>query len=102
MPLHIDYRFEVLLFIIVPPSTLGLFMKDNFNKAIGRNVSTRRKDLQMTQMTLAHEARLDLSFISRLERGVVNSSVESLLRISEVLGCTVRDLIPETNKPTSE
>jgi transcriptional regulator with XRE-family HTH domain len=76
-------------------------MKDNFNKAIGRNVSTRRKALQMTQMTLAHESRLDLSFISRLERGVVNSSIESLMRISEVLGCTVRDLIPESNNPTT-
>lgn len=74
-------------------------MTDNFNKAIGKNVSTRRKALKMTQMTLAYEAHLDLSFISRLERGVVNSSVESLIRISNALGCTVRDLIPESNNP---
>lgn len=99
---HIGYRFEAGLFIIVPYLLLGLFMKDNFNKALGRNISNRRKDRNLTQMALAHQTGLDLSYISRLERGVVNSSVESLLKISDSLGCTVKELIPESNNPVAK
>lgn len=77
-------------------------MNKNFNKALGRAVSARRKDSQLTQMALAHKTGLDLSYISRLERGVVNSSVESLLKISDALGCTVKDLIPDSNSPESK
>lgn len=77
-------------------------MKTTFNKVLGKNVKTRRKDLELTQMQLATSTSLDLSFISRLERGVVNSSVESLIKISDALGCNAIDLMPKTNYPKKE
>lgn len=77
-------------------------MNQNFNKALGRGISTRRKARNLTQLALSHQTGLDLSYISRLERGIVNSSIDSLLKISEALGCTVKELMPDSNNPTPQ
>jgi transcriptional regulator with XRE-family HTH domain len=77
-------------------------MKTTFNKVLGKNIKSRRTGLGMTQMQLAVSTSIDMSFISRLERGVVNSSVESLIKISDALGCNVIDIIPKTNYPKKE
>lgn len=50
-----------------------------------------RKDLSMTQ--LAAKAGLSLSIISFLERGLRNPTLETLLRITEVLEIELSELL---------
>lgn len=78
---------------------LGSTMNDKFLKKLGRNISDRRKANQLTQLSLSHATGVDTSYISRLERGIANASVDSLLKIATALNCTVKDLIPDSNNP---
>lgn len=62
---------------------------------IGRAIKRKRLHLRLSQMALAEQSELDLSYVGRIERGEVNPSLEKLLKIAQVLGCSVRDLLLE-------
>ena len=53
---------------------------------IGANVRRLRSKGGFTQEQLAEMAELEPSFIQKVERGVSNVSVESLVRLAEALG----------------
>ncbi|WP_240224422.1 helix-turn-helix domain-containing protein [Rheinheimera hassiensis] len=74
-------------------------MNKHFLIALGKNIQYRRKQKQLTQLSLCHATGIDLSYISRIERGQVNMSVEALLKISDALDCELKALIPDTNLP---
>lgn len=74
-------------------------MNDKFFKTLGRNICDKRKANKLTQLSLSHETGVDPSYISRLERGIANASLDSLLKIATALNCTVKDLIPDSNNP---
>jgi transcriptional regulator with XRE-family HTH domain len=62
---------------------------------IGNAIKRKRLQLRLSQMALAEQSELDLSYVGRIERGEVNPSIEKLLKIAQVLGCPVRDLLLE-------
>lgn len=62
---------------------------------VGKVIKRKRLHLRLSQMALAEQSGLDLSYVGRIERGEVNPSLEKLFNISQVLGCPVRDLLPE-------
>ena len=62
-------------------------------RLLGESVRSHRKEAGFSQEKLAEKAELSTVFISRVERGVANSSVDSLVRIARALKIQVKDLI---------
>lgn len=46
-----------------------------------------------TQEELAEASNLHRSYVSQIERGLVNPSIETLARIAEALGVSICDLL---------
>ena len=63
-------------------------MKTNLGEAIKRE----RFALGLSQDELARRAGLHCSYVSDLERGARNPSVESILKIADALAVTVAEL----------
>jgi transcriptional regulator with XRE-family HTH domain len=64
-------------------------------KKLGETVRHYRKQELLSQEKLAEKAELSTVFISDVERGVENISVDALARIAKALGVRVRDLVSE-------
>lgn len=60
--------------------------------ALGRRVKQCRHAADKSQETLAFEAQVDRTYISAIERGVANPSIETLASICHVLGVTLAEL----------
>ena len=60
---------------------------------IGNNVRKRRIRLGWTMMDLAFEAGIDYRQLGRIERGEHNFKIISLVRITDALGCNLKDII---------
>jgi transcriptional regulator with XRE-family HTH domain len=61
-------------------------MTQIFRKAVGQNVRTFRKRLDLTQEELAEKAGLHWTYISGVERGRYNVSLDSLETLAKALG----------------
>lgn len=61
-------------------------------KRLGKNITQMREKRKLTQYKLAKEIFTDQSNLARIEDGKVNPTVKTLLRISLVLKCKVKDL----------
>jgi transcriptional regulator with XRE-family HTH domain len=59
----------------------------------GRLLRELRLEAGLTQDELAHRASVDLSFVSRMERGLTQPSIGTFLVLSKVLRITPVDLI---------
>jgi transcriptional regulator with XRE-family HTH domain len=58
---------------------------DIYLKEFGNNLRRIRKDKGFTMESVANEAEIEYRQLGRIERGEVNTTIISLLRISEVL-----------------
>jgi len=63
-----------------------------FLLAFGKNLRLLRKEKGLTQEELANELDVEISQISRIERGVISTSVSNCYKISKVLKISVQDL----------
>lgn len=61
-------------------------------KAFGENLKKKRKSKGFTQEQLANDLNVEISQISRLERGVLNTSVLNLKKITVALDISIADL----------
>ena len=61
--------------------------------AFGENLKKIRECKNITQAQLAIDWDFDVSVISRIERGVVNTSLSNLKLISKSLNIQIRDLL---------
>lgn len=68
------------------------FDKFSFLVAFGAHLKMIRLDKGMSQAQLAIDCDFDVSVISRIERGMVNTSVDNLRLIAEALGVEVQQL----------
>ncbi len=67
--------------------------KDNdYLKALGANLRLLRKSKSITMEELANEAEIEYRQLGRIERGEINTSVLSLLKLSDCLGVDIADL----------
>lgn len=57
----------------------------------GENLRNIRLAKGFTQEQLANEVGIEISQISRIERGVINTSISTLYSISLILGVSVSD-----------
>jgi transcriptional regulator with XRE-family HTH domain len=60
-------------------------------RLIGQRVRELRKDVGVTQHTLAEKAEVSVDFVSRVERGVCMPSMARLTSIAKVLNVSLRD-----------
>lgn len=81
------------------------FDEKKYIEKFGANFRNIRKSKNYTQERLAIETDLDLSYISRIERGLINITVVKLKRISDTLKIPLADFfnfdqikLTDTNK----
>lgn len=61
--------------------------------SFGRNLRHLRESKHLSQEALAFEAELSISQISRIERGIVNTSLSHIVSIARALGVEPKDLL---------
>jgi len=64
---------------------------DTYLKKLGDKIALIREKKKMSQYKLAKEIFTDQSNLARIEDGKVNPTVKTLLKISVVLKCKVKD-----------
>ena len=67
---------------------------------LGNRIKQIRKGLKLTQAQLADKAGLSTNFIALLENGKRSASVDTLLRISQVLKVDLKELFDFPEKKT--
>ena len=67
-------------------------------KILGNNIRMRRSILKLTQEELSEKTELHRTYISELERGLGNPSLESICRLADVLEI---DLCALLSRPSS-
>ena len=65
-----------------------------FLKALGRKVALARQARQLTQKQAAKLANISDRYLQRIEAGMVNLTMATLLRIARPLKAHPKDLIP--------
>lgn len=67
---------------------------------MGKRIRSARKWLGMTQEGLAARVGLSLSFVGHIERGTRKASIETIVKICEVLKLSLDELLAETPRFT--
>jgi transcriptional regulator with XRE-family HTH domain len=63
----------------------------NANFLVAQNLRRRRIMGGLSQEALAHEADVDRTYVSRIERGMENCTVAVLEKFARAIGCDIRD-----------
>ncbi|WP_299522477.1 helix-turn-helix transcriptional regulator [uncultured Lutibacter sp.] len=66
--------------------------ESDFLIAFGKNLRKYRKLKGFTQEQLANDLNIEISQISRIERGIINTSIGNINAISKVLKIDTKDL----------
>ena len=61
-------------------------------RQLGKRIIALRNEYNMSQADLSYEAEIDLSTLSRLERGILNISYITLYKIAKGCNNPVKDL----------
>jgi transcriptional regulator with XRE-family HTH domain len=61
-------------------------------KEFGNNLRKVRQQQNFTQELLAIRADIEISQISRIERGIINTSISQIINIANALGVHPREL----------
>ena len=63
---------------------------------VGESLRLRRTQLKMTQVDLSRKTGIKQPTISAIENGVNKPNLETLVLLSDVLGCSVSDLVGQS------
>ena len=63
-----------------------------YRRIVGQKVRAYRKQAGLSQEKLAEKASLSYKYLGEVERGYVNVSLDSLMRIARALKIRLRDL----------
>jgi transcriptional regulator with XRE-family HTH domain len=64
-----------------------------YRRTVGQQIRAYRKEAGLTQEKLAEKAGLSYKYLGEVERGVVNVSLDSLMRLAKALKVKVADLV---------
>ena len=64
-----------------------------YRRTVGQQIRSYRKEAGLTQEQLAEKASLSYKYLGEVERGIVNVSLDSLMRIAKALRLKVADLV---------
>lgn len=67
-------------------------MKNNYKK-FGQLVKSWRLRQKLTQEELAFNSKISVTYISKIENGVTNVSLDTICKIASGLGITVSELL---------
>lgn len=65
-----------------------------YRTAFGNNLRRLREQHQISQEDLAHTIGMSRRYLSGIERGEANPTLDQLLRLAEALGVEVAELMP--------
>lgn len=68
---------------------------ENLRTHLARNVKHYRGAKGISQERTALEAGIDRTMLSKIERGITNPSLDTLLKVANYLDVTVSDLLKE-------
>lgn len=66
---------------------------ESYRKILGRNVRAARKEMGWSQEDLAFETEIDRTYISGIERGVRNPSLDMIVKLAKTLRVTPSELL---------
>jgi transcriptional regulator with XRE-family HTH domain len=69
---------------------------DDILRTVGNRLRDARARAGLTQKQLGDRAAVKQSYIYELERGRTNITLNTLVKMADVLGMDVRDLLPQT------
>ena len=72
---------------------------DIYLKQFGNNLRRIRKDKGLSMEAVANEAEIEYRQLGRIERGEVNTTIVSLLRIAKILKVDIKILFDFDNEP---
>jgi transcriptional regulator with XRE-family HTH domain len=75
---------------------MGEGLKDPYAQLRGAMIRRMRKSQNLTLANLAEKAHVSLSFLSQVERGMINPSINSLRRIALALGTPLSHFFDES------
>jgi transcriptional regulator with XRE-family HTH domain len=64
-----------------------------YRRIVGQKIRAYRKQAGLSQEKLAERASLSYKYLGEVERGYVNVSLDSLMRIARTLKVKLRDLV---------
>ena len=67
---------------------------NNLAVKVGEKIRSVRKEKGFSQESLALHAKLDRSYMGRIERGEANITLEMLYQLAKVLECETKELLP--------
>ncbi|MGI8419224.1 MAG: helix-turn-helix domain-containing protein [Candidatus Levyibacteriota bacterium] len=73
---------------------MAYYFTGKIREEIGSNIRKARKQKGVKQVEVAVEAGLNTSYYGKIERGIVNPSLEKLYRIIRALGVRSSDILP--------
>lgn len=77
-------------------------MSENDNMMIGKRIKRFRTKAKLSQNQLAEKAEIDSNNLSRIERGLITPTLETVLKLSHALQITPNDILLESdNVPAS-
>lgn len=77
-------------------------MSEKNNVAIGKRVKQFRLNAKLNQNQLAEKAEIDSNNLSRIERGLITPTLDTVLKLSDALQVTPNDILLECyNVPTN-
>ncbi|BDY07063.1 helix-turn-helix transcriptional regulator [Ferrimonas sp. YFM] len=63
-------------------------------ETVGLKLRQQRKAAGISQEKLANIAKVDRSYVGRIERGEVNLTLDMLYKLADVIGCDAKALLP--------
>ncbi len=69
--------------------------KTGLQMAFGKKVRELRMEKNLSQEELADLANLHFTYVSSVERGERNISIENIARLASALECQIKDLMPK-------
>ncbi len=73
---------------------MAYYFTKNIREEIGSNIKKARKRINKKQVEIAVDAGINPSYYGKIERGVVNPSLEKLYRIIRALNTTSSEILP--------
>ena len=72
-----------------------MLSRPKYRRVVGKKIRNFRRQADLTQEKLAEKAELHHNFIGEVERGNMDVSLGSLVKIAQALRVRVRDLVDE-------
>lgn len=68
---------------------------EEYRKAFGLRLRELRDEADVSQESLAHQIDMSRRYLSGIERGTANPTLDQIVRIADGLGVQPADLLPE-------